>query len=202
MIDIQTARINTAGAFVCINSFYPFAIGTQPHNGHIPVIRLGGHREEGETGWQCAAREVYEETNMQIQPISPPKTYLLPDGDDIEAELEEIRWQHRTDQLPAPMLVIAYRREGKMLLSLMYHAQANQPPTPLSEVKGLLLLERRNIHRLCQESLTLEQYLSSGGKALMNYEYDRNLILEPFIQLRLLSRILTGESEETSTTNR
>jgi hypothetical protein len=191
VIDIQEAKINTAGAYVCINGYYPFAIGTQPHNGHIPVIRLGGHREEGETGWQCAAREVCEETNIQIQPITPPTTYLLPDGDDNEAVLEEIRWQHETDQVPVPMLVVAFRREGKILLSLMYHAQAGQPPTPSSEVKGLLLLERRDIQRLCRESITLEQYLSGGGKALMNYEYDRNLILEPFIQLRLLSRILT-----------
>lgn len=197
MIDIQNAGINTAGAYVCINGLYPFAIGSLPYNGRIPVIRLGGHREEHETGWQCAVREVYEEANLQIKPLTPPMTFLS-DGDHIETELEEIRWQHETDQEYIPLLVVAYRREGRILLSLMYLAQAEGLPAPSSEIKGLLLLERKDIHRLCQEPLTLEQYLSSGGKAILNDEFDMGLILEPFAQLRLLSKIMSVQSENTA----
>lgn len=182
---------------MCLDGLYPFAIGTQPYNGRIPVVRLGGHREEHETGWQCAEREVYEETNLRIKPLTPPITYLA-DGDQIETGLQEIRWQHEADREYVPQLVVAYRREDRNLLSLMYLAQAEGTPTPSSEVKGLLLLEEKNIHRLCQEPLTLEQYLSSGGKALLNHEFDKSLILEPFAQLRLLSRILRAHSEGTS----
>ena len=69
MFDIQGARINTAGAYVLINGLYLFTIGIKLHNGQIPVIRLGGHREENETGWQCAEREVFEEANLQIEPL-------------------------------------------------------------------------------------------------------------------------------------
>jgi len=93
------------------------------------------------------------------------------------------------------MLVVAYRREGKTSLSLMYLAQTDGFPTPTSEIKGLLLLKRKDIHKLCQEPITLEQYLDNGGKALLNHEFDKSLVLEPFIQLRLLSRILLAESE-------
>ena len=190
MIEIQKAKINTAGAYVCVNGLYPFAIGTQLHNGHIPVFRLGGHRVEHETGWQCTMREVYEETSMQLRPITPATTFLLPDGDDVNTGLEKILWQHETDQEPAPMLVVAYRREGNIMLSLMYLAQADRLPIPSSEVKGLLLLDKKDIHRLCREPITLGQYLKNGGKALLNYEYDRGLVLEPFIQLQLLSRMI------------
>jgi hypothetical protein len=196
-MDIQNARVNTAGAYVSINGLYPFAIGSLPYHGRIPVIRLGGHREEHETGWQCAVREVYEEANLQIRPLVPPTTYLS-DGDHIETELEEIRWQHETDQDNIPLLVVAYRREGRILLSLMYLALTDEFPTPSSEIKGLLLLEKENIYRLCQEPLTLEQYLNSGGKAILNDEFDMSLILEPFTQLRLLSRILIAQSENTA----
>ena len=195
MVDIQKAQINTAGAYVCIHGLYPFAIGTQLHNGRIPVFRLGGHRLEHENGWQCALREVYEETHMRIYPLTPSTTYLLPDGDCTGAELEKIQWQHETEQEPVPMLVVAYRREGEILLSLMYLAQTDGVPTPSSEVKGLLLLEREDIHRLCQEPITLDQYLRGGGKALLNHEFDKSLFLEPFTQLRLLSRILLEESK-------
>ena len=194
MVDIQNATINTVGAYVCINGLYPFAIGIQPHNGRIPVVRLGGHREEHETGWQCAVREVYEEANLQIEPLLPQTTYLS-DWDHIETELQEIQWQHKIEQESIPILVVTYRGEDKMHLSLMYLAHAKGLPTPSSEVKGLLLLKKEEIHSLCQEPLTLEQYLSRGGKAILNAEFDTRLVLEPFAQLRLLSRILSVQSK-------
>lgn len=194
MIDIQNARIHTAGAYVCINGLYLFAIGIQPHKGHIPIVRLGGHREEHETGWKCAVREVYEEANLQIKPLTPQTTYLS-DWDHIKTELQEIQWQHKIEGEPAPILVVTYRREDKISLSLMYLAHAEGLPTPSAEVKGILLLGKENIHHLCQEPLTLEQYLSSGGKAILNDEFDTRLVLEPFAQLRLLSRILSIQSE-------
>ena len=197
MIDLHTARINTAGAYVCIHGYYPFAMGSIPNKGRIPVIRLGGHREEDETGWQCAAREVYEEASIRIAPQIPQTTFLA-DGDHIEADLQKIQWDHEADKENIPLLVVSYCREGKTSLSLMYLALADKFPTPSSEIKGLLLLERENIHRLCQEPLTLEQYLSSGGKAILNDEFDMSLILEPFTQLRLLSRIWVAQSESTA----
>jgi len=198
VIDIQHARVNTAGAYVCLDGLYLFAIGIRLHNGHIPIVRLGGHREEHETGWQCAAREVYEETQLQIRPLTPLTTYLS-DWDHIETELEEIRWQHETEGEPIPILVVTYRREDQISLSLMYLAHAEGLPRPSSEVKGLLLLEKEEIHHLCQEPLTLEQYLSRGGKAILNGEFDPGLVLEPFAQLRLLSRILSIPSEYRTT---
>ena len=195
MIDFQKTRINTAGAYVFIHGLYPFAIGTELHNGHIPVFRLGGHRLGHENGWQCAVREVYEETSLRINSLTPSTTYLLPDGDCADAELKKIQWQYETELEPIPVLVVAYHREIETLLSLMYLAQTDEFPTLSSEIRGLLLLEREDIHRLCQEPVTLEQYLRGGGKALLNHEFDRSLFLEPFTQLRLLSRILLEESE-------
>jgi 8-oxo-dGTP pyrophosphatase MutT (NUDIX family) len=194
VIDIQNARVNITGAYVCLHGLYLFAIRIQPHNGHIPIVRLGGHRKEHETGWQCAVPEVYEEANLQIKPLLPQTTYLS-DWNHIETQLQEIQWRHKIEQESIPVLVITYCREGKMHLSLMYLAQAKGLPKPSSEVKGLLLLKKQEVHSLCQEPLTLEQYLASGGKAILNAEFDTRLVLEPFAQLRLLSRILSVQSE-------
>jgi hypothetical protein len=77
----------------------------------------------------------------------------------------------------------------------MYQAQTDGYPMPSSEIKGLLLLEKDDIHRLCQEPTTLEQYLDGGSKAILNHEFDQSLVLEPFVQLRLLSRIWLIESK-------
>jgi hypothetical protein len=82
-----------------------------------------------------------------------------------------------------------------MHLSVMFLAHAEGLPKPSSEVKGLLMLTQEEIHRLCQEPLTLEQYLGGGGKAVSSAEFDTRLVLEPFAQLRLLSKILDMQSE-------
>jgi hypothetical protein len=192
VIDLRYAIINTAGAYVCIDGYYVFAIGIKLHNGQIPIVRLGGHREGHETGWQCAVREVYEEANLPIQPLLSQTTYLS-DWDHTE-ELQEIQWRPKSEQEPIPILVVAYSREASVYLSLMYLAHTHRFPTPSSEVKGLLLLKEEEIHRLCHEPMTLEQYLHEGGRAILHAEFDTSLFLEPFVQLRLLSRILRMQS--------
>jgi 8-oxo-dGTP pyrophosphatase MutT (NUDIX family) len=194
MLDIQSAITNTAGAYVRINGLFVFAIGIKPFNGHIPVVRLGGHREGNETGWQCAVREVFEEANLQIKPFLPQATYLY-DWNKLEAEPEKIHWQHESEQEPAPFLIVRYYREGKMTLSLMYLAHAEGEPTPSSEVKGLLLLKETEIHRICQAPITLQQYLDFGGNVILKENFDMSLFLEPFAQLRLLSKLLSALPE-------
>ena len=37
-----------------------------------PVIRLGGHREEHETGWECAAREVIKKPAFEESLLPHP----------------------------------------------------------------------------------------------------------------------------------
>lgn len=192
MIDIRNARVNTAGAYVAVDGLYPFHLGTKLHRGRLPVVRLGGHREEGETGWQCALREVKEETGLRIRLLEPPATYWA-DGDAGGGKLQVIPWDTAADPSYIPLLVISYRIEGLTLLSLMYLAEADELPTPAAEVQGLLLPDQEKIQWLCQTPHTLAEYLASGGRAALTGKFDASLVLEPFIQLRLLARILVGE---------
>lgn len=189
MIDLSNVTINTAGAYITVNGLYLFALGADLHDGRIPVYRIGGHRQEDETAWECVLREASEETGLHIRPLEPERTYQVAEHS-TEIELQEIEWRREGPHEPAPLLVRAVYSEGKTLLSVMYLAQADELPTPSSEVKGLLLLDEENIYALCQRPLTLEQYLANGGQAILKHEFDQNLILEPFLQLRALSKLL------------
>jgi hypothetical protein len=91
-------------------------------------------------------------------------------------------------------LVVAYRSAGQALLSLMYLAEADELPNPSAEVQGLLLLNANQIQRLCHAPVTLAQYLNEGGQARLRAEFNTSLVLEPFIQLRLLAQILAAQS--------
>lgn len=188
--EIQKAEIGAAGAFISIDGRFLFALGAKPHNRKIPVYRLGGHLEPDESGWDCAVREIYEETGLDITPASTPITYFLPNGDNPDSNLEVIKWQHHTSKTPTPYLVVAYQRDDTTTLSLMYRAKSNGDPQPAAEVKGLVFLTNDELHRLCQDSLTLGQFLGNGGKAILNHEFDQRMVLEPFLQVKLLSKIL------------
>lgn len=189
MADLSKAEISVAGAYVSIQGLYLFALGSILQKGRIPVYRIGGHRQTGETAWECAARETFEETNLYIRPIDPGVTYLVEENH-TEIELRAIEWPYRTPREPDPILVRAVQQQGKVSLSLMYLAQADELPVPCNEVKGLLLLNEANILALCQRMLTMGQYLQSGGKAIQKESFDPELVLEPFLQLRALSKLL------------
>lgn len=193
-LEDQNASINTAGAYVHLRGLFLFAVGIRPHKGNIPIVRLGGHREGQETGWQCAVREVYEEADLRITPVATHRTYLV-DTAQAENELQITPGSQKIVQEPNPFLVVRYQRQEGASLSVMYLAHTEGTPRPSSEVKGLLLLEKEEIHRLCRETLTLEEFLKQGGRAILNAKFDTQLVLEPFIQLRLLNRILSLQPE-------
>lgn len=203
MIDLNTIRTNTAGAYIALDGLYPFAIGAKLHNGSIPVIRLGGHVEADETAWECAQREVLEEAAVTIQPLPVRKTYLVRAGGENLA-LEEIPWERDS---PQPILVVAYgvdRTSGvnhfpdtslvgiaeRPLLSVMFLARTEALPRPSGEVQGILLLDAERIRQICAETVTLDQYRQGGGKALLQGKFDGSRPLEPFIQLRIFAEML------------
>ncbi len=189
MIDFRTAHLRTAGAYVTVDGLYLFAIGAIPHDGSIPVYRLGGHVDEGETGWECARREAAEEARIQIEPVEAEATYLV-SGNRPELELVKAAWEADARARVSPLVVVSYCLENYTTLSLMYRARAAGTPAPGSEVKGILLLDPDSILRICREPVTLDEYLQSGGRAVLKHDFDRKLRLEPFIQLRILGKIL------------
>lgn len=69
---MEQKSVRTAGAYVLLkNMTIPFVIGPTKDHQALAVIRLGGHRENNESAWQCAEREVYEESQLRISHLVP-----------------------------------------------------------------------------------------------------------------------------------
>jgi 8-oxo-dGTP pyrophosphatase MutT (NUDIX family) len=83
--------IVTVGTYIRIEGRYLFAFG--PHSerpGRLAIVRVGGHREDGETAWECAVREAMEETGLTIAPVAVHQTLLGRRADGaLEREFQE-----------------------------------------------------------------------------------------------------------------
>lgn len=77
-------NVVTAGVYVKTNGLFPFQVGPTKSGTTLGVVRLGGHRENGETGWECASREAFEEATLRLTPIKPPATYWYEASDNPE----------------------------------------------------------------------------------------------------------------------
>jgi len=192
-LDFQTLNITKAGVYLKVKGLYVFALGTKLFNGRIPIFRLGGHREQWESPWQCAKHEVKEETSLSATPINPTLSYMA-NGDDSDLQLNPIKWHPTPQEKPLPLVVVTYEREQTKSASVMYLAQSKKLPEPSAEVKGLVLLREQDIHDLSQKPQTLKDYLNNVGQAILKHDFDTSLRLEPFTQLRLLSKLLHFEA--------
>jgi len=178
----------TAGAYVVLAGRFPFMIGPTARGDALGVVRLGGHREPGETPWGCAAREVREEAGLRIQPIAPPATYWFEDGDDPDALVPGDRPIGRGGA--TPLVAIRKGVGTARRLMPMYLARAVGEPQPLAETRGLLLLSPAEVCSLVATPTTLDQFLRAGGRALLRDSLPAHLPLEPFLRLRLLAALL------------
>jgi 8-oxo-dGTP pyrophosphatase MutT (NUDIX family) len=186
----RIGRVATAGAYVVAGDRFVFIFGLPAGaTDRLGVARLGGHREEGETAWECAAREVLEEASVTVRSLTPPVTYWVGPPHD-PAAIHTGPWRVEASQEPAPLLVAWREDAGERLLSATYLARAEGIPAPAAETQGLLLLRPEHVLRVARERLTLDELLRRGGRAVLRDRLDPRLPLEPLLQLRALAHIL------------
>ena len=177
--------VKTSGAYVLYQGLFVFQVGPTKDADQLGVVRLGGHKEFEETALETASREVYEEASMKITPINSPITYHMNEWGNKPSII-------RLDEVIAPILVKGNEQNS---LSIMYLASSENEPTPSSETNGLLLLTTEDIHYICNNKITLNDFIQQNGLAILKGNINKDLYLTPFPQLKFLS-ILLKENED------
>ena len=72
----------------------------------------------------------------------------------------------------------------------MYLSYSEDEPIPSSETNGLLLLTPEEIHSICNQTITLQDFINQNGKVILKENINRDLFLMPFPQLFFLSKLL------------
>ncbi|MCC7370753.1 MAG: NUDIX domain-containing protein [Chloroflexi bacterium] len=183
--------------YMMLDGRFLFMVGPTPAGDRLAVIRLGGHREGNESAWDCAAREVLEESGLTISPRVPPCTYWLQLGRHDPGLTVPPRCDWRPSgsdashvDAPTPFLIVQGSGAEVGQLSAMYLVDAEGTPAPTHEAPGLLLLRPPEILKLVEQPMTLGAYLSDGGQAIFQEPLPELLPLEPFLQLRVLATLL------------
>jgi 8-oxo-dGTP pyrophosphatase MutT (NUDIX family) len=180
-------EVVTAGAYVLCRGRFVFMVGLPlPEHDRLGVVRLGGHREPGETAWACAVREVAEESGMTGYPLAPPATYWIGPAQE-PATLAAASWSAEPGEPAAPLLVAWRSDAGRRRLSVMYLVRAEGMPAPAAETQGLLLVHPDEVLRLARERLSLATFLRDGGQAVLRVPLASDLPLEPRLQLLALA---------------
>ena len=117
---------------------------------------------------------------MKIIPINSSITFYMSEWGNNPSII-------RLDEEIAPILVKGNEQES---LSIMYLAYSENEPNPSSETKGLLLLTPEDIHLICNNKITLNDFIKQNGKAIIKGNINRDLFLTPFPQLLFLSKLL------------
>jgi 8-oxo-dGTP pyrophosphatase MutT (NUDIX family) len=192
----NTPRMITAGVYVNVAGFFPFQVGPTQRGDTLGVVRLGGHRKAEETGWECAAREAFEEASLRVTPHHPPATYWVEvTGDSM---LQVGTWDAGPPDEVAPILVSTRTDE---YMTPIYLGHSHDTPQPSGDGKALLLLSPEQIVQLVTATITLGHYLGMGGKALFKQELPTDLVLEPFPHLRFLHQLILLHPEITQWAN-
>ncbi|KMP27045.1 DNA mismatch repair protein MutT [Bacillus cereus] len=179
MIQIDK-NVRTAGAYVVYKNLFVFQVGPTSKGDTLGVVRLGGHKEADETAVETAKREVKEEAAIDITILSSPITYYK---ENWNAQSKKVKIENEVN----PILIIDSPGES---LSIMYMGHSENEATPSSETNGLLLLSVSDIKLICSRDITLNGYIKQGGTAILKEKMDKELILQPFPQLKFLEELL------------
>jgi ADP-ribose pyrophosphatase YjhB (NUDIX family) len=178
-------NVRTSGAYVLYRGLFVFQVGPTKEGDKLGVVRLGGHREGNETALDTAKREVFEEAQVEITPFNPNTTFHLNEWNEEPTKV-------CINEHVVPILI---KGNDESSYSIMYMSTTLTPPTPSSELKGLLLLSPENVRLICRKKISLSNYQKQNGVSILKTEIDTNLTLQPFPQLLFLSRLLNEETK-------
>jgi 8-oxo-dGTP pyrophosphatase MutT (NUDIX family) len=159
--------------------------------GELFYAGIGGHREPGEDWLACAHREVTEEVGTDVEILSAPVTWFIPQSG--LARLVEVTDQPRPLALYEMIHPAGTPRAGEMYRIVVYQARLCSLPRKLQkdEVLAIIALTREQVIRGPERKPTLTELLEEGARIVASAEpIDSHVCLYPLGTARALAYVL------------
>ena len=159
--------------------------------GELFYAGIGGHREEGEDWLTCANREANEEIGTDVEILSAPVTWYVPQRDAVR-QLEVM------DQ-PRPLAFYEMihppgtPRAGELYRIVIYKARLRDLPKdlPRDELQGVIALTAEQVIRGPERKPTLAELTDEGALAVAGGEtVNRQVRLYPIGTATALAHVL------------
>jgi 8-oxo-dGTP pyrophosphatase MutT (NUDIX family) len=170
-----------------------FLAGPRHHcpPGELFYAGIGGHREPGEDWLACAHREAQEEVGTDVQLLSAPVTWYIPQRGAVQ----------RLDVTDLPRPLAFYEmihppgtpRAGELYRIVIYRARLYGSPKvlPQDEVLGIIALTAEQVLRGPERKPALAELIAEGARIVAGGEaLDPQTRLYPLGTTRALARVL------------
>jgi 8-oxo-dGTP pyrophosphatase MutT (NUDIX family) len=173
--------------------YFFFIAGTRHHcpPGERFYAGIGGHREPGEDWLACAHREALEEVGTDVEILSAPETWHIPQ----EGSARQVEVSDRPRPLALYEMIHppATPRAGEVYRIVVYQARLCGLPRNLKEdeVLAVIALTREQVIRGPERKPTLAELLDEGARIVASAEpIDSHTCLYPLGTARALAYIL------------
>jgi len=159
--------------------------------GELFYAGIGGHREESEDWLTCAHREANEEIGTDIEILSAPTTWYIPQCDSAQ-QLEVIDQPH-----PLAFYEMIHPRgtprAGELYRIVIYKARLHDLPKdlPRDELQGVIALTTEQVIRGPERQPTLAELIDEGALVVAGGEtLNRQVRLYPIGTAMALAHVL------------
>jgi 8-oxo-dGTP pyrophosphatase MutT (NUDIX family) len=176
---------------------YLFSLAGTRHRcppGELFYAGIGGHRESGEDWLACAHREAKEEIGTDVEILSAPSTWYIPQCGSVQ----------KLEVMDRPCPLAFYEmihpegtpRAGELYRIVIYKARLRDVPRdlPLDELLGVIALTATQVIRGPERKPTLADLVEEGGSVVAGGEMvSRRVRVHPLGTAIALARVLCHE---------